>query len=127
MTDLRKAAQMALETLETLDAGDTYKTHNAASALRQALAMEKFMLREALEAAKKSQEQIAALTAMCETLNKLQETAVNMIKPAVAAAVQKERDRIVNLLMIQHEAAKGKHNYWQVAANLVQADVASDT
>lgn len=35
--------------------------------------------------------------------------------------------RIVNLLMIQHEAAKGTHNYWHVAANLIQADVASDT
>lgn len=49
------------------------------------------LLREALEAAKKSQEQIAALTAMCETLNKLQETAVDMIKPAIEAAVLKER------------------------------------
>ena len=38
MTDLRKAAEMALEALETLDVGDSYKTHNAASALRQALA-----------------------------------------------------------------------------------------
>jgi hypothetical protein len=37
MTDLRKAAEMALEALESLDCGDTYKTHNAASALRQAL------------------------------------------------------------------------------------------
>ena len=33
----------------------------------------------------------------------------------------------VNLLMIQHEAAKGAHNYWQVAANLIQADLTSDT
>ena len=32
----------------------------------------------------------------------------------------------VDLLMIQHEAAKGLHNYWHVAANLIQADVASD-
>ena len=38
MTDLRKASEMALEALESLDVGDTYKTHNAASALRQALA-----------------------------------------------------------------------------------------
>jgi hypothetical protein len=38
-----------------------------------------------------------------------------------------ERKRILNLLMIQHEAANGAHNYWQVAANLIQADVASDT
>jgi hypothetical protein len=49
MTDLRKApaqqgkaslrlaAEQALEALESLDCGDTYKTHNAASALRQAL------------------------------------------------------------------------------------------
>jgi hypothetical protein len=40
MPDLRKAAEMALEALESLDCGDTYKTHNAASALRQALAHE---------------------------------------------------------------------------------------
>jgi len=33
----------------------------------------------------------------------------------------------VALLMIQHEAAKGAHNYWQVAANLIQADVSSNT
>jgi hypothetical protein len=38
MTDLRKAAEMALGALENLDVGDSYKTHNAASALRQALA-----------------------------------------------------------------------------------------
>lgn len=45
----------------------------------------------------------------------------------LAAAILAERQRIVNLLMIQHEAAKGQHNYWHVAANLIQADVASDT
>jgi hypothetical protein len=28
----------------------------------------------------------------------------------------------VNLLMIQHEAAKGSHNYWHVAANLIKAE-----
>ena len=43
------------------------------------------------------------------------------------AAVRAERQRIVNLLMIEHEAAKGSHNYWHVAANLIQAEVASDT
>lgn len=42
-------------------------------------------------------------------------------------AILAERQRIVNLLMIQHEAAKGVHNYWHVAANLIQADVASNT
>ena len=40
----------------------------------------------------------------------------------VEAAVLAERKRIVNLFMIQHEAAKGAHNYWQVAAYLVQAE-----
>jgi hypothetical protein len=44
-----------------------------------------------------------------------------------ATGVMAERQRIVNLLMIQHEAAKGSHNYWHVAAQLIQADVASDT
>ena len=38
-----------------------------------------------------------------------------------------ERNRIVNLLLIQHEMAKDRHNYWKVAAELVQADVWSDT
>lgn len=33
-----------------------------------------------------------------------------------------ERKRIVNMLKIQHEAAKGSHNYWLVAANLIDAD-----
>ncbi len=46
---------------------------------------------------------------------------------AYAKGVMAERQRIVNLLMIQHEAAKERHNYWKVAAELVQADVASDT
>ena len=32
-----EALKLALEALETLDVGDSYKTHNAASALRQAL------------------------------------------------------------------------------------------
>ena len=40
--------------------------------------------------------------------------------------VMAERKRIVNLLMIQHEAAKGTHNYWHVAANLVKAEVLSE-
>ena len=41
---------------------------------------------------------------------------------ACQRAVLYERQRIVNLLMIQHEAAKGSHNYWLVAAKLIQAD-----
>lgn len=28
----------------------------------------------------------------------------------------------VDLLMIQHEAAKGAHNYWYVAAKLIEAE-----
>ena len=28
----------------------------------------------------------------------------------------------VNLLMIHHEAAKGAHNYWHVAAKLIEAE-----
>ena len=31
-------------------------------------------------------------------------------------------EQIVGLLMTQHEAAAGRHNYWQVAANLIQAE-----
>ena len=38
------------------------------------------------------------------------------------AAVRAERQRIVNLLMVQHEAAKGAHNYWHVAANLIKVE-----
>jgi hypothetical protein len=33
---------------------------------------------------------------------------------------------VINLLMIQHEAAKGSHNYWHVAANLVKAEFLSE-
>ena len=43
------------------------------------------------------------------------------------AAVRAERQRIVNLLMVQHEAAKGLHNYWQVAANLIKAESGENT
>lgn len=42
MTD-REAMKLALEALETLPAGSSYKTHNAASALRQVLQKEKTM------------------------------------------------------------------------------------
>ena len=40
----------------------------------------------------------------------------------VAAA---ERQRIADLLMKQHEQARERHNYWQVAAEWIQ--VGSDT
>jgi len=33
---------------------------------------------------------------------------------------------VINLLMIQHEVAKGSHNYWHVAANLVRAEFLQD-
>ena len=42
------------------------------------------------------------------------------------AAVRAERQRIVNLLMIQHEAAQDRHNYWLVAAKLVQTEIIND-
>ena len=38
MTKLEQAARQALEALETLAYGDSYKTHNAAATLREALA-----------------------------------------------------------------------------------------
>ena len=41
--------------------------------------------------------------------------------------VMAERQRIVNLLMIQHEMAKGSHNYWKIAANLIQAETGETT
>ncbi len=31
-------------------------------------------------------------------------------------------EQISNLLMIQHEAAAGRHNHWMVAANLIKAE-----
>ena len=31
-------------------------------------------------------------------------------------------EQIVNLLMIQHEASAGRHNYYHVAANLIKAE-----
>ena len=46
---------------------------------------------------------------------------------AYEAGRKDEANRIVNLMMIQHEAAKERHNYWHCAANLIQAEVASDT
>ena len=61
MTDLRKAAEMALEALETLDVGDSYRTHNAASALRQALDEERF--------SKDWQETVARVEAKLEEKN----------------------------------------------------------
>ena len=90
---------------------------------------------EAITKAKTEQEKVkAAAIAMIETPMEMikaillkHETAVievmRELHEAKDVAVRAERERIVNLLMIQHEAAKGTHNYWQVAANLVQADI----
>lgn len=50
-----------------------------------------------------------------------------VIALAYEAGRKDEVNRIVNLMMIQHEAAKERHNYWHCAANLIQAEVASDT
>ena len=49
------------------------------------------------------------------------------VREAYEAGRKDETNRIVNLMMIQHEAAKERHNYWHSAANLIQAEVASDT
>lgn len=51
----------------------------------------------------------------------------NPLTKALKASHEQKLKDIVNLLMIQHEAANGAHNYWKVAAQLIQADVASDT
>ena len=67
-------------------------------------------------------ERFAALVAAAEQKKWEEQTPIE-----INEAVLGERQRIVNLLMIQHEAAKGAHNYWHVAAQLIQADVASDT
>lgn len=78
------------------------------------------LLREALRSAKETHEQINSLTSLCETLNKLQEIAVDMLKPAIAAAVQKERDELTVMFLEAHEGAKNTHNYWAVAANKIK-------
>lgn len=61
------------------------------------------------------------------TLSNIDPSKFMSCQEVMEAARLAERQRIVNLLMIQHEAAKGAHNYWHVAAQLIQADVASDT
>jgi hypothetical protein len=60
-TSLWLAAEMALDALESLDCGDTYKTHNAASALRKALAQPDEVLAER-EACAKVCEQLGMAT-----------------------------------------------------------------
>ena len=94
---------------------------------------------EAVLKAKTEQEKIkAAANAMIETpmemiraiLMKHEQAVIEVmceLQEAKEAATKAERERIVNLLMIQHEMANGAHNYWHVAAQLIQADVVSDT
>ena len=44
------------------------------------------------------EEQIAKLTEMLEIQQKLQETAIDMLKPAIEIAVQKEREAIAHMV-----------------------------
>ena len=44
------------------------------------------------------EEQIAKLTEMLEIQQKLQETAIDMLKPAIKIAVQKEREAIAHMV-----------------------------
>jgi uncharacterized membrane protein len=81
----RESVEAIKLVLATLNIDDVYPTQRK-------------LLREALEAAKKSQEQISWLSELCVTLNKLQETAVQMIKPAVDTAVYKEREACARII-----------------------------
>jgi hypothetical protein len=45
------------------------------------------------------EEQIAKLTEMLEMQQKLHETAIDMLKPAIEIAVQKEREVVANWIM----------------------------
>jgi len=94
---------------------------------------------ETITKAKTEQEKVkAAAIAMIETPMEMikaillkHETAVievmRELEQAKQDAVKAERERIVNLLMLQHESAKERHNYWLAAAKLVQADVGENT
>ena len=81
----------------------------------------------ALVAAAERERIIAANRPEIEKINAYIKELEEAMPPKILRAIRAERQRIVNLLMIQHEAAKGAHNYWHVAAQLIQADVASDT
>lgn len=78
------------------------------------------LLREAIAAATKSQEQITSLTALCEVQHKLHITAVDMLKPAIEAATIKEREAIAMEFEKRHEGCKHLNNYWLHAANYVR-------
>lgn len=61
------------------------------------------------------------------TLSNIDPSKFMSCQEVMEAARLAERQRIVNLLMIQHEAAKDSHNYWHVAANLIQAETGEQT
>lgn len=96
----REALKLALEALENAEYGDYDKKelNKAITAIREALALS------------------------VATNDTSQERVDETAKQRHEAAVRAERQRIVNLLMVQHEAAKGSHNYWHVAANLIKAE-----
>jgi bacterioferritin (cytochrome b1) len=54
------------------------------------------------------EEQIAKLTEMLEIQQKLHETAIDMLKPAIEIAVQKEREACAKLVDYW-EAREGEH------------------
>lgn len=143
MSNLRQAAEQALEALENHTAikhpQQIHYRDAAIEALRAALKNEFGPDWDAMAVMVEEQQRMAKELASANS--RLHELAVycagmeaKTVRPTpplyrggYIEGVMAERQRIVNLLMIQHEAAKGAHNYWHVAAQLIQADVASDT
>lgn len=76
-----------------------------------------------------SKEEIIAFAKLVakHTLSNIDPSKLMSCQEVMEAARLAERQRIVNLLMIQHEAAKDSHNYWHVAANLIQAEAGEQT
>jgi hypothetical protein len=98
-----EAMKQALEALERADKISGYPNNKQTiTSLRQAIAETSVATNDT------SQDRVD------ETANQRHESK--------EAAVRAERQRIVNLLMVQHEAANGLHNYWHVAANLIKAE-----
>jgi hypothetical protein len=65
-----------------------------------------------------NEEQIAKLTEMLEIQQKLHETAIDMLKPAIEIAVQKEREACAK--MSEEWAGYGQGSFWQFA-NAIRA------
>lgn len=123
-----EALRMALEALEKTAVifGDDSLSSRAAEAVKEALAQpEQNQFNpdwDAMAVMVEEQQRMAAeVDSLKWRLNNLP------VSGTYTTGVMAERQRIVNLLMIQHEMAKGAHNYWNVAAQLIQADVGSDT